>query len=58
MNFKKYNILNIKEVKEMENKSVDFKIADLSSEQKKKIDQIESELGCILIAYEKNQNFK
>ncbi|MGD9568404.1 MAG: hypothetical protein AB7V48_08760 [Sedimentibacter sp.] len=42
----------------MENKSVDFKIADLSSEQQKKINQIESELGCILIAYEKNQNFK
>lgn len=43
----------------MEKKTVDFKIANLSSEQQKKINQIESELGCILVAYEnKNQNFK
>lgn len=43
----------------MENKINDFNIANLSSEQQKKINQIESELGCILVAYEnKNQNFK
>lgn len=43
----------------MEKKVIDFKIANLSSEKQKKINQIESELGCVLIAYEnKSQNFK
>lgn len=43
----------------MEKKLEDFKIANLSNEQKKKIDQIELELGCVLVAYEnKNQSFK
>lgn len=39
--------------------TVDFKLANLSREQQEKINQIESELGCVLIAYEsENQNFK
>lgn len=43
----------------MEKNINDFKIANLSSEQQKKINQIESELGFILVAFEnKNQNFK
>lgn len=40
----------------MQEKIVDTKIANLSSEQQEKISKIESELGCILVAYEKNQN--
>lgn len=43
----------------MENKINDFKIANLSDEQHKKINKIELELGCILVAYENdNQNLK
>lgn len=43
----------------MEKNTVDFKIANISSEQQKKLNQIESELGCVLVAYEnKSQNIK
>lgn len=43
----------------MEKNTVDFKLASLSREQQEKINQIESELGCVLIAYKnENQSFK
>jgi hypothetical protein len=41
----------------MQEKIDDTKIANLSREQQEKLNKIESELGCILVAYEKNQNF-
>ncbi len=43
---------------EMEKKKINMKIADLSSEQQKKLNQVESELACVLVAYENNQNLK
>jgi len=46
----------------MEQKTSVLKIANLSSEQQQKINQVESELGCVLVAYEdknqKNNNIK
>lgn len=41
----------------MQEKKVDTTIANLSREQQEKINKIEAELGFILVAYEKNQNF-
>jgi len=57
MKLLKQNILKQKEVIKMQEKIVDTKIANLSREQQEKINKIESELGCILVAYEKKQNF-
>jgi len=43
----------------MEQEKSQLKIANLSNEQQGKVRQMESEIGCVLIAYEnKNKNFK
>ncbi len=35
---------------------MDQKIANLSEEQKQKLNKIESEFGCVLVAYESKNN--
>lgn len=50
MKYKKYNIL-----KKEGGLNMNQQIAVLTKEQQQKIDKMESELGCVLVAYEKKE---